>query len=137
MAGPFAAVHRSQPTLDGFPEVLPSAAGRLFEEELNILTKVKQNPVRPCIFILGGVKIFDVFKMRRSVLDDQSADKILTTGLVAQVMLKAKGYHLGEATESYLEKTNLLEFEESFRQYYLPGRFRRRLVVQGSGPDFV
>ena len=117
----FAAVHRSQPTLVGFPEVLPAAAGRLFEEEFRILTKVKQNPARPCIFILGGAKILDAFKMMRSVLDDRSADKILTTGLVAQIMLKAKGYHLGEATESYLEKKNLLEFipaaEESLKSH--------------------
>lgn len=117
----FAAVHRSQPTLVGFPEVLPAAAGRLFEEEFRILTKVKQNPERPCIFILGGAKILDAFKMMRSVLDDRSADKILTTGLVAQIMLKAKGYHLGEATESYLEKKNLLEFipaaEESLKSH--------------------
>jgi len=117
----FAAVHRSQPTLVGFPEVLPSAAGRLFEEELKILTKVKQNPERPCIFILGGAKILDAFKMMRSVLDDRSADRILTTGLVAQVMLKAKGYRMGEATESYLEKKNLLEFvpaaEESLKNH--------------------
>jgi phosphoglycerate kinase len=106
----FAAVHRSQPTLVGFPELLPSAAGRLFEEELTVLTKVKQNPQRPCIFVLGGAKILDAFKMMRSALDVGSADKILTTGLVAQVMLKAKGTRLGTATEAYLEKKNLLEF---------------------------
>jgi phosphoglycerate kinase len=117
----FAAVHRSQPTLVGFPEVLPSAAGRLFEEELRVLTKVKQNPERPCIFILGGAKILDAFKMIRSALDDGSADKILTTGLVAQVMLQAKGYRLGRASEAYLDKKNLLEFvpaaEESLQNH--------------------
>jgi phosphoglycerate kinase len=57
----------------------------------------------------------------RSVLDNRSADRILTTGLVAQVMLKAKGYHLGEATESYLANKNLLEFvpaaEESLKNH--------------------
>jgi len=117
----FAAVHRSQPTLVGFPELLPSAAGRLFEEELRVLGKVKQSPERPCIFILGGAKILDAFKMMRSALDDGSADKILTTGLVAQVMLKAKGISLGGATEAYLEKKNLLEFipaaEESLKSH--------------------
>jgi len=115
----FAAVHRSQPTLVGFPELLPSAAGRLFEEELRVLGKVKQNPERPCIFILGGAKILDAFRMMRSVLEDGSADKILTTGLVAQIMLKAKGTRLGRASEAYLEKKNLLEFvpaaEESLK----------------------
>ena len=117
----FAAVHRSQPTLVGFPELLPSAAGRLFEEELRVLSKVKQNPARPCIFILGGAKILDAFRMMRSALEDGSADKILTTGLVAQIMLKAKGKRLGRASEAYLEKKNLLEFvpaaEESLKNH--------------------
>ena len=106
----FAAVHRSQPTLVGFPELLPSAAGRLFEEELRVLNRVKQNPERPCLFILGGAKILDAFRMMRAALEDGSADKILTTGLVAQIMLKAKGVQLGRASEAYLEKKNLLEF---------------------------
>ena len=112
----FAAVHRSQPTLVGFPQLLPSAAGRLFEEELRVLSRVKQNPKRPCIFILGGAKILDAFKMMRCALDDGSADKILTTGLAAQVVLKAKGYDLGKASESYLEKRNLLEFVPAARE---------------------
>jgi phosphoglycerate kinase len=117
----FAAVHRSQPTLVGFPEVLPSAAGRLFEEELRVLSKVKGNPERPCIFILGGAKILDAFRMMRGALEQGSADKILTTGLVAQIMLRAKGMPLGRASEAYLEKKNLLEFvpaaEESLKNH--------------------
>jgi phosphoglycerate kinase len=117
----FAAVHRSQPTLVGFPELLPSAAGRLFEEELRTLSKIKQNPKRPCIFILGGAKILDAFRMMRAALEDGSADKILTTGLVAQIMLKAMGNGLGRASEAYLENKNLLEFvpaaEESLKSH--------------------
>jgi phosphoglycerate kinase len=117
----FAAVHRSQPTLVGFPELLPSAAGRLFEEEIRVLSKVKQDPRRPCIFILGGAKILDAFRMMRAALEDGSADKILATGLVAQIMLKAKGTRLGRASEDYLELKNLLEFvpaaEESLRSH--------------------
>jgi len=112
----FAAVHRSQPTLVGFPQLLPSAAGRLFEEELDTLTRIRSNPRRPCIFVLGGAKILDAFKMMRCALDDGSADRILTTGLAAQVVLKAKGYDLGKASESYLEKKNLLEFVPAARE---------------------
>jgi phosphoglycerate kinase len=145
----FAAVHRSQPTLVGFPELLPSAAGRLFEEELKVLSKVKQNPERPCIFILGGAKILDAFRMMRCALDDGSADKILTTGLVAQIMLKAKGIHLGAASEAYLEKKNLLEFvpeaEESLgshpdriicpQDFAIDSSGQRREVEAGALPD--
>ena len=55
----FAAAHRSEPTLVGLPQVLPSAAGRLFEEELRVLTQVRSQPARPCLFLLGGAKILD------------------------------------------------------------------------------
>jgi len=145
----FAAVHRSQPTLVGFPELLPSAAGRLFEEELRVLGKVKQNPERPCIFILGGAKILDAFRMMRSALEDGSADRILTTGLVAQIMLKAKGIPLGRASESYLEKKNLLEFVPAAAQslethsdrivcpedFAVDSGGQRREVAAGALPD--
>jgi phosphoglycerate kinase len=145
----FAAVHRSQPTLVGFPELLPSAAGRLFEEELRVLSKVKQNPERPCIFILGGAKILDAFRMMRSALDQDSADKILTTGLVAQIMLKAKGIRLGTASEAYLEKKNLLEFIPTAREsleghpdrilcpvdFAVNSDGQRRVVTAGALPD--
>jgi len=106
-------VHRSEPTLVGFPEFLPSAAGRLFEEELNNLTQVRDEPERPCIFILGGAKILDAFKMMAAVLKSRSADKVLTTGLVAEIILKAKGYELGIQSETFLRKKNLLEFVDT------------------------
>jgi phosphoglycerate kinase len=106
----FACVHRSEPSLVGFPEVLPSAAGRLFEEELECLTKVRDRPARPCIYILGGAKILDAFQIIKAVLENNSADRILTTGLVSHIMLKAGQYDLGRPSERLLEEKNLIEF---------------------------
>ena len=106
----FAAAHRSEPSLVAFPMLLPSGCGRLFEEELRALSKVRDNPETPCIFVLGGAKILDAFKMMEKVLQKGTTDKVLTQGLVGEIMLLAKGYSLGPATEKFIKEKNLEEF---------------------------
>jgi len=106
----FAAAHRSEPSLVGFPEILPSACGRLFQEELRVLKQVRDDPKRPCLFLLGGAKILDAFKMMGKVLERGSADRVLTGGLVGQVMLRAAGYPLGKRSDKYLRERNLDQF---------------------------
>jgi len=108
----FAAAHRCQPTLVGMEEVLPSAMGRLLEKEVNALNRLIQNPKKPCIFILGGAKIQDAFLMIDSVFKNNIADLILTSGLLAQVMLLAKGISLGKPSEDLIKKKNLEEYIE-------------------------
>lgn len=112
----FACVHRSEPSLVAFPRILSAAIGRLFEEELTSLLKVKTSPRRPCIYLLGGAKILDAFRMMDRVLRDGSADRILTFGLVGNVMLRAKGYDLGKPSEELLKKKNLLPYVEKAEQ---------------------
>jgi phosphoglycerate kinase len=121
----FAAAHRSEPTLVGFPQVLPAAAGRLFEEELRVLIQVRGQPERPCLFLLGGAKILDAFKMMRAALESGTADGVLTAGLTGEIMLIAAGYELGQETLAFLEKKNLLGFVEPARG--LLGTFGDRL----------
>jgi len=106
----FAAAHRCQPTLVGMEELLPSAMGRLFEKEIVSLNQLLKNPEKPCIFILGGAKIQDAFLMINSILENNIADLILTTGLVAHVMLLAKGISLGKPSEDLIKKKNLEEY---------------------------
>jgi len=78
----FAAGHRSQPSLVGFGEVLPMVAGRLMERELVAIDQVVGDPDRPCVFVLGGVKVGDRIPVMRRVLRDGIADRILVGGLV-------------------------------------------------------
>lgn len=103
----FAAAHRSQPTLAGFEEVLPSAMGRLFEEEISVLSSIVENPGRPCLFILGGAKIQDAFIIMSKVLANGVADEVLTGGLVANILLEAEGINIGRASAQLLVKNNL------------------------------
>jgi len=106
----FAAAHRSAPSLIGFAEALPAAGGRLFVDELNALTRVKESPARPCVYVLGGSRIADAFSMMRRILDEGTADHVLTSGLSGEVMLLAQGYQLGSPTEQLIHDKGLSRF---------------------------
>ena len=112
----FAAAHRSQPTLVGFEQVLPSAMGRLFEKEYSIISDILKNPARPCVFVLGGAKIQDAFLMMDKVLGDGTADIVLTGGLVANIVMVAKDIDIGKASEDFIYKKNLGECIETARE---------------------
>jgi phosphoglycerate kinase len=88
----FAAVHRSQPSLVGFGEVLPMVAGRLMESELVALEKIVVTPRRPCIFVLGGAKVEDRMPVIHRVLAENIADKLLLGGVINNIFLMAGGY---------------------------------------------
>lgn len=117
----FAAAHRDQPSLCGFEQVLPSAMGRLFEEEYCAVSRVMENPEHPCVFVLGGAKISDAFLMMETVLSRGIADKVLTGGLVANILLAAKGEEIGEASLAFIRKSNYEDWIEKikplFKQY--------------------
>ncbi len=98
----FAAAHRAQCSLIGFTAVLPSAAGRLMETEIKTLTQAIQNPDKPSIFLFGGAKYSDIIVTIERILQNNTADHILLTGLPANAFLKAQGYNLGEQNEQLL-----------------------------------
>jgi phosphoglycerate kinase len=111
----FAAVHRSQPSLVGFEEVLPSAMGRLFEREYEALSHLRENPDRPCVFVLGGTKVDDAFLMMRSVLHDGVVDMVLTGGLVGQILLLAVGVDIGAPSSDFIRSRNLWQWVDTSR----------------------
>lgn len=106
----FAAAHRDQPTLCGFERVLPSAMGRLFEKEYVVISELMENPARPCTFVLGGAKISDAFLMMETVLGKGAADRVLPGGLVANILLIAKGEQIGQGSYDFIVKQNYAEY---------------------------
>lgn len=109
----FAAAHRSQPTLVGFEELLPSAMGRLFEKEYANLARLRAEPARPCVFVLGGTKIQEAFPMMAAALADGVVDTVLTAGLVANVMLAAEGLDIGAPSLEFIRTSQLEGFIET------------------------
>ena len=110
----FSAAHRSQCSLVGFTEMMPSAAGRLMESEITSLSKLV-NPTEPSIFIFGGAKFADSIKVVDNVLETGKADQVILVGLTAQAFLKAKGVNLGPPNEKALEKEGTPELYQSAR----------------------
>ncbi len=102
----FAAAHRSQPSLVGFCEIMPAMAGRVLENEIKMLDKVISSKKKPVVFVAGGAKVKDSLSVIEQFLTRKIADKILTTGLVANIFLVAKGYEIRGL--EYLEKFNQL-----------------------------
>ncbi len=100
----FAAAHRSQPSLVGFSDKLPSIAGRLMETELNMLGKVVRGTDRPNYLVLGGAKVDDSIGVAEHLLNTGSVDRIYVTAVVANIFLMAQGIDLGKGSTEFIER---------------------------------
>ena len=98
----FAAAHRSQPSLVGFTINTPSAAGRVMEKELTVIQDALDNVEHPCVFLLGGMKPDDSIDVMENVLSNGTADAILTTGIVGNIVLWASGADIGEVNKNFI-----------------------------------
>jgi phosphoglycerate kinase len=114
----FATDHRSQCSLVGFPEVLPSAVGRLMEKELTALQSVFDDPQHPCVFILGGAKFGDSIKVIERVLSNGTADWVILVGLSANAFLTARGVELGEPSKKILKSELTPETLEAAKELF-------------------
>ncbi|MBS7659199.1 phosphoglycerate kinase [Candidatus Bathyarchaeota archaeon] len=112
----FAAAHRAHVSIVGFTKVLPSIAGRIMERELKSLSRVLENPEKPCVYVLGGAKADDSLEISKYVLENGIADYVLTGGVVGHVFLVAKGYDLGEPNMKFLEEKKLLGLVPGIRE---------------------
>ncbi len=112
----FAAAHRSQPSLVGFALTLPSGAGRVMENELNSLYSAVDNVKRPCVYVLGGVKVDDSIMVMENVLKNGSADYILTTGLVANIFLWASDVNIRKYNRKFIEDRGYCDFVKKGKQ---------------------
>jgi len=103
----FATAHRAAPSMVAFQRLLPSAAGLQLSAELAGLAHIVDAPVRPAVFLLGGLKVSDGFSMMGRVLGDGTADRVLTAGVLGEIFLMADGIALGGPTERFVRDHNL------------------------------
>jgi len=122
----FAAAHRSQPSLVGFPEVVPGYAGRVMEAELDALGDIGSSPT-PRVYTLGGAKVDDAVDVAASVLGSGLADAVLTSGVVGNAFLHVTGTDLGGPTLEVVRERggeSLARAEDLYEEYgdriYLP-----------------
>jgi phosphoglycerate kinase len=121
----FAAAHRSQASLVGFPYLLPSAAGKLMERELAVLKRLLVEPERPSTYILGGAKVEDKVPVIENILSRGKADHVLVGGNVAKVFLKATDRKFSPSDEEELGNAT----DEILKANQIISKYRKRITL--------
>lgn len=117
----FATAHRSQPSIVGFPVVLPTLVGYVMQSELEALNKSILGSESPRLFVLGGAKVRDTIKIIEFLTKKRIADRILATGLVGLTFHVAKGGKAGKSLLKFLEEKGLTTLIPLARRVILSG----------------
>jgi phosphoglycerate kinase len=91
----FGAAHRAHASIVGPPLVMPSAAGRLLAREVEVLGGLLNEPKRPFVAVLGGVKVSDKLGVIDALLT--RCDTLLIGGAMAFTFLVAQGCAVGDS----------------------------------------
>jgi phosphoglycerate kinase len=87
----------------GFTNALPGITGRLMEKEITSLSRSCDTGGGKCIYVLGGSKVDDSLKVTEYVLSNGKADSVLLTGVVANILLAAKGVDIGRPNMEFIQ----------------------------------
>ena len=98
----FACAHRSTPSITGFTHEIPCVAGELMGQEIRKLDSALEDPQRPCMAILGGIKVDDSVTVADNMLRKGIADSVWVTGGVANMMVELSGVDIGELNHNFL-----------------------------------
>lgn len=91
----FGAAHRAHASVAGVASLLPSAAGRLLEKEIAVLSRLLDAPERPFVAVLGGAKVSDKLKVIENLLD--VVDRLLIGGAMCFTFYAANGFPIGRS----------------------------------------
>ena len=89
----FAVAHRAHASVVGVAGLLPSAAGRLMQAELDNLGAALDQPKHPVMALIGGAKISTKLDLLGNLLD--KADVLVIGGAMANTFLHALGAEVG------------------------------------------
>jgi phosphoglycerate kinase len=94
----FGTAHRKHASTYGVPSLMPQgtrAIGFLIERELRFLGGALENPDRPFVAVLGGVKVSDKIGVIENLLG--KVDRLLIGGAMAYVFMVARGENTGKS----------------------------------------
>ncbi|MFI4847347.1 MAG: phosphoglycerate kinase [Candidatus Makana argininalis] len=92
----FGTAHRSEASTVGVGNYSKiSCCGFLFKNEIQNLSKITKNPLRPMISIIGGSKISTKLNVLKYL--SKISDKIIIGGGLANTFLAAKGLNIGKS----------------------------------------
>jgi len=118
----FSVSHRSQASIVLPPKYLESYIGLSFEKEIQALENISFN--KKTMYLIGGSKIEDYFPLFDNLKNSES--KILASGILANLLLVAKGIYLGYENE-YLKDHSFLELIPKLRELY--HKYKNQIVL--------
>ncbi len=112
----FALMHRNDCSVTDLPQLFSSenkAFGFLVEKEIIELNKIKKNPEKPFIIVLGGNKIETKIKLLEGFLDqdiENRPDSIIIGGAIAYTFLAAQEFRMGKS----IVEQDYIQFAKEF-----------------------
>ncbi len=91
----FSAAHRAHASTEGLAKLLPAAAGRLMQQELEALEATLDAPERPSGAIVGGAKVSTKLNLLGNLV--ARVDMLAIGGGMANTFLHAQGYEVGRS----------------------------------------
>lgn len=91
----FSCAHRAHASIDGVARLLPAAAGRLMQQELDALNNALENPAHPVAAIVGGNKISTKLGVLENLIT--KVDHLVVGGAMANTFLYAGGVAVGKS----------------------------------------
>ncbi len=91
----FASAHRAHSSTEAVARLLPSAAGRLMQAELDALTAALEAPKHPVAALVGGAKISTKMDVLGHLIS--KVDKLIVGGAMANTFLFAAGVDVGKS----------------------------------------
>ncbi|MCP2013545.1 phosphoglycerate kinase [Deinococcus sp. HSC-46F16] len=91
----FGSAHRAHASVSGVAALLPHAAGRLLQREVEALSRLTENPESPYVVIIGGAKVSDKIKVIENLLP--KVDRMLIGGGMMFTFIKARGGQIGNS----------------------------------------
>jgi phosphoglycerate kinase len=91
----FGTAHRAHASTVGVAKLLPAYAGFLMEREIQVLSKLLEDPERPFAAIVGGAKISGKLKVLDTLL--AKVDLLVLGGGMANTFLLAQGKSIGKS----------------------------------------
>lgn len=111
----FGVVHRAQASVYELPSITRSYAGFLVEKEVEVVTRLTQNPTAPYTVVLGGSKVSDKLGVIDALLPH--ANTIVIGGGMVFTVLYQQGYavassllekDMADTVSTFLEKADSL-----------------------------
>lgn len=91
----FSAAHRAHASTEGLAHLLPSAAGRAMQAELEALDKALGAPQRPVVAVVGGAKVSTKLDLLGNLV--AKVDALVIGGGMANTFLAAQGKPVGQS----------------------------------------